>query len=153
MNTSMKTNESMTRMNIDTPRNTYSTGPGEISDRHIRGHVLAVEERLIGMLRGALKPKFKSVCDEALHLEMPDESFQTWVLGFQRLHGKWRLVVLEENSQVPARDIVTVAPTVPLADAGLAPLLFFSPYIEAFVEQILDEARRAGRRSKRRCLG
>jgi hypothetical protein len=137
-------------MNINALRNTYSTAPGETSDRHIRGHVRAVEERLVGMLRGVLKPGFESTCGEDLHLELPDESFQTWMLGFQRLDGEWRLVVLEENSQVPARDVVTVAPTVPLADAGLAPLLFFSPYLEAFVEQVVDEARRSAKRARKR---
>lgn len=149
MNTSTNTNES----NTASSGNTHPIGPGEIRDGHIRASVHVAEERLVRTLRGLLKPTFKATFGEVLHLEMPDESYETWVLAFQRLAGKWRFVIHEENSLLPARHVVTVAPTMPLAEAGLAPLLFFSPYLEAFAQQILREARHAAKRARKRGKG
>lgn len=129
-------------MSIDPHLDQHIVHPSEISDRYLRDSVRAVEAKLVRQIGAHIRPSFRQTYDEPLHLELPDGSFHTWVLGFEAHDGNFCFVVYEENSLVRVRDVVTVAPTVPLAEAGLCALLFFETHLEGFVKEVVHQVRR-----------
>lgn len=129
-------------MNTTTSDYDYDTlDAGMFSDADLRKTARAAEEALVRAV-GPSPGKDSFGSPDCLHIDLPDDSWQTWELVFQRFKGAWRIVVLEESSRRPLEDRVTVAPTAPLAEAGLVPLLHFVPKLEAFAEVVLRQVAR-----------
>jgi hypothetical protein len=114
----------------------YDLQSDETPDIALREIAGSRERELVNAVSGLVSDSFRDFFRTSLEVALPDASTQRWILAFQTLAGDLRLVVYEENAAAGSGKLL-VAPPVPLADAGLAPLVFFLPRLDDFFTSVM----------------
>jgi len=113
----------------------YDLQSDETPDIALREIARARERELVNAVSGLVSDSFCDFYGTPLEPVLPDASSQRWILAVRKIGERLRLVVYEENGAAGSGKLL-VAPPVPLDEAGLAPLVFFLPRLDAFIAQV-----------------